>query len=92
MVVLKMVYEGARPFWVEADVIVLQGNCRFDFASPSTHIFNIVFFWMYTVVMYFVRYTEKVNYWLVYSLYTLLAILSVSVAFGDFLFGLTYLY
>ena len=53
MVFLKMIYQSARPFWVAGKIEIFDKECMFDFASPSSHVFNLIFFWIYTIMMNF---------------------------------------
>ena len=57
MVMLKMMYESPRPFWMSSQIHTYNGLCMFDFGSPSFHIFNLGFFWVNVIVMYFSKYT-----------------------------------
>ena len=45
MTFLKIIYQSPRPFWVDGDVQSYNSECKFDYASPSTHIFCLIFFW-----------------------------------------------
>jgi len=56
---LKLVYKDGRPFWLSSQVNGLL--CEFDFAGPAFHLFIVSFFWSYNIVMYCMKYAEKVN-------------------------------
>ena len=92
MVMLKVIYTSPRPYWVNGNVNVFGENCYFDFASPSTHIFDIVFYWNYNILMYFTKYTQQVNKPWVITLYSLLGIYLVLTILAQFLYGLLYIY
>ena len=87
IVLMKLIYRSPRPFWSDRDIRVYKETCNFDFSSPSTHIFNLAFFYGYSIFMYFVKYTDKVNWALVYFLYSLLVIASSLTIFSMYLFG-----
>lgn len=95
MVLLKLAYQSPRPFWSNFDVQVFktykQDNCEFSFVSPSTQMFNLYFFYGYSIFMYFVKYRQTVNWYLVYSLYALLGVVIGVVTFGLYIFGLIYM-
>jgi hypothetical protein len=72
---LKLIYKDGRPFWIAYDI---EGwICEFDFAGPSYHMFLISFFWCYNIIMYCMKYAEKVNIPLVVSMFLSLLLLSV---------------
>ena len=50
LTVLKLLYKDGRPFWVSKEIIGYR--CRFDFGGPSYHLYTLVTFWTYNVVMY----------------------------------------
>lgn len=87
LILLKLIYKSPRPFWSDKDIRVYRQTCNFDFSSPSTHMFNMTFFYGYSIFMYFINYTDRVNWTLVYLLYTLLVIVSMISVFGMYLYG-----
>jgi len=92
MVLLKLMYESPRPFWMERDIIAYRGHCKFDFGSPSQHVFSLVYFYPYLIFMYFQKYTLRVNKPLVASLYVLDACLASLTFLGLLVMGQVYLY
>ena len=81
--VLKMFYLSPRPFWVDPSIKVLfQTACNFDYGSPSTHIFNLLFFYGYSIFMYFLKYSENIYWPIVYLLYTFLVIFTMMVMYA----------
>lgn len=91
--VLKMFYQSPRPFWVDPSIKVLfQSSCNFDYGSPSTHVFNLLFFYGYSIFMYFLKYSENINWPVIYFLYTVLVMFTVIVIYAHYLFGNLYLY
>lgn len=36
-------------------------RCRFDFGGPSYHLYTLTTFWAYNIIMYRMKYSEKVN-------------------------------
>jgi len=87
-----MIYNSPRPFWVDSNVNTIYKNCKFDFSSPSTHVFTLVFFWNYIIFNYFVKYVKKINTKLVSFLYFIVFLWSVGGMIVMFMFGLVYLY
>jgi hypothetical protein len=56
---LKLMYKDGRPFWLNKDI---EGyDCQFDFAGPGYHLYIITFFWTYNIIMYQMKYSEKIN-------------------------------
>ena len=51
ILVLKLVYRSPRPFWSDKNISVLGGDCNFSFSSPSSHLFNIAFYFSYQAYM-----------------------------------------
>lgn len=92
IILLKMLYESPRPFWVDSRVQVLREKCMFDYASPSTHLFNLWFFYGYSVFMYLYKYTADVNYKLVYLVYSILLLFMVITSFAMYIFGVLFIY
>ena len=81
--VLKMFYLSPRPFWVDPQIKVLfESSCNFDYGSPTTHLFNLLFFYGYSIFMYFLKYSENINWPLVYVLYSVLTIVSFFVMYA----------
>lgn len=81
--VLKMFYLSPRPFWVDPSIKVLfQSSCNFDYGSPSTHLFNLLFFYGYSIFMYFLKYSENIYWPIVYLLYTFLVIFTMIVMYA----------
>jgi hypothetical protein len=66
MTFLKLLYKDGRPFWVSSTIV--SYDCLFDFSGPSYHLFIISFFWPYNIIMYCMKYVEKVNNTLVNTL------------------------
>ena len=64
---LKLMYKDARPFWLSNDIVGY--SCRFDYGDPSYHLYTITTFWVYNIIMYQMKYAEKVNKQLVYILF-----------------------
>lgn len=64
----------------------------FDFASPSSYFLNLIFFYGYSIYMYFINYSAVVNWYLVYTLYSILIIWNVIVFFGMYCFGVLFIY
>jgi hypothetical protein len=91
-VMIKVMYQSPRPFWTSTAIDTYQGYCMFDFASPSTHIFNVVFFLNYNIFMYFQKYSSVPNKPLVGCLYCLNAIYLILLSYGMHVFGLLYFY
>ena len=92
IILLKMMYESPRPFWVDIRVQVFKGQCSFDYASPSTHLYNLWFFYGYSIFMYLYKYTADINYCLLYSAYTVLAVMIILTSFGMYVFGILFIY
>jgi hypothetical protein len=59
---------------------------------PSDSVFSMVFFWNYNIIMYFIRYSERVNTKVVVMMYIVLFMLTMMLIFGSFMLGVTYLY
>mmetsp|Transcript_36909 Transcript_36909/g.56517 ORF Transcript_36909/g.56517 Transcript_36909/m.56517 type:complete len:135 (-) Transcript_36909:135-539(-) len=92
MMILKLLYESPRPFWMKHSIQALGQTCKFDFSSPSTHIFNLCFFWLYSIFMYHQKYTERANKALLSVLYLVFVGVTAFHIFGTVSMGLTYLY
>lgn len=52
MILLKMLYQSPRPFWVNREVLAYKDMCQFDYANPSLNLFNLWFFYGYAIHMY----------------------------------------
>ena len=88
----KLIYRSPRPFWANMEIMSIGGMCDFDFAAPSSHLFNIQFFAPYCIFTFLVRYASNYQPKLVYGLITLNIIYIVLVIYLQFVFGQTYLY
>jgi predicted RND superfamily exporter protein len=85
-------YNSPRPFWVESDVNTFNQECAFDYASPSTHTFSVIFFWGYNIFNYQIKYVRETNRTLVTFLISLVVLLTLLNSFSLLLFGLVYLF
>jgi len=56
---LKLLYKDARPFWLSTEITGFR--CRFDFAAPSYHLYTLMTFWAYNIIMYRMKYSATVN-------------------------------
>jgi hypothetical protein len=92
IIMIKIIYRSERPFWNQASVNTVEGKCQFDFALPSQTAFNLVFYWTYNILMYFTKYTEKVNYYKVFLLMLIQLIYYLAISFTQWIFGVTYLF
>lgn len=92
MIFLKIMYNSPRPFWVNSEVNTFNGACKFDFASPSVHIFSVIFFWSYNIFNYQVKYVRETNRKLVTFLIILVACVTITNLIIMMLFGLLYIY
>ena len=88
---LKLVYAAERPYWDQSEIVTTATTCDFDFAMPSTIIFNVVFYWHYNIFMYFTKYTSTVNMKLVWSLLIILWVYIIVMFCTLFLFGNLYI-
>ena len=61
VMILKFLHQEPRPFWVTSDVEPIGSHCNLAYASPSVHMFNVVFFQNYIVYQYLWKFigTEK---------------------------------
>lgn len=87
---LKLLYKDGRPFWLSNEITGFE--CSFDFGGPGFHLFIISFFWSYNIIMYCMKYAEKVNRPLVYSLFGLLFFLGVWVIIAGLYSGTIFIY
>lgn len=87
---LKLLYKDGRPFWIGTDI---KGyDCAFDFAGPGYHLYTITFFWTYNIVMYCMKYAEKVNYTAVYTLFGFLTVMGVWIVIAGLYTGTIFIY
>lgn len=87
---LKLLYKDGRPFWLEADI---KGyDCVFDFGGPGYHLYILTFFWSYNIVMYCMKYSEKVNYTLVNLLFVLLFLVGCWIIIAGLYTGTIFIY
>lgn len=87
---LKLLYKDGRPFWINPDIIGYE--CAFDFAGPGYHLYTLTFFWAYNIIMYCMKYSEKVNNTLVYSLFGVLAVMGIWITIAGLYNGTIYIY
>ena len=92
MIALKLMYESPRPFWVSGKIKSYPGLCRFDFSSPSTHLYNLSFFFTYITFMNFYKYTDKVYKPVLFVLLGIIFIYIVGMSIVLHAFGLLYYY
>ena len=90
LTVLKLIYKDARPFWISSEVEPYR--CRYDFAGPSYHLYTIITFWVYNVIMYRMKYNDRVNICEVITLLTYLGIFGILVVIAALHQGTTFLY
>ncbi len=67
-------------------------QCFFDFGAPGYHLFILTFFWSYNIIMYRMKYAEKVNYMLVGLLFALLTLMGVWVVLSGLYNGIIFMY
>jgi len=83
-------YKDGRPFWLNKNI---EGyDCQFDFAGPGYHLHIITFFWTYNIIMYQMKYSEKINYNLVYTMFGLLGLFTVWIIIAGLYTGTIYIY
>ena len=87
---LKLLYKDGRPFWINPKIKPYE--CAFDFAGPGYHLYTIVFFWSYNIIMYCMKYAEKVNFKLVYSLFAALTLVGIWIIIAGLYTGTIYIY
>lgn len=87
---LKLLYKDGRPFWLSGPVEGLI--CSFDFGGPAYHLFIISFFWCYNIIMYGMKYVEKLNKPLVGCLFIFLILMSVWIILAGLYTGTIYIY
>lgn len=88
--IIKVLYHAERPFWSLAVINTYQ-FCLFDFNMPSEKIYNVFFYSIYNVIMYFGKYSEEVKIWVLGSLITLVCLITCLHSFILMVMGLTYL-
>lgn len=90
MTFLKLLYKDGRPFWTSDPI---EGFvCSFDFGGPAYHLFILTFFWSYNIVMQKMKYTERVNRWLVAFLFTAMVLMGVWIILAGIYTGTIYIY
>jgi len=72
---LRLMYKDTRPFWLSSDVI--GHSCKFDFGSPSYHLYTLVTFWAYNIIMYQMKYTDAFNKIKVYLMFGALILFGI---------------
>lgn len=77
---LKLMYKDARPFWLSEQIV--GHRCRFDFGDPSYHLYTMITFWSYNIIMYQMKYAEKVNKKVVYSMFGTVIAFSIFMLMG----------
>jgi len=87
---LKLMYKDARPFWLSNDITGY--SCRFDFGDPSYHLYTLTTFWVYNIIMYKMKYAEKVNKQSVYMMFGGLIVFSVILMIAAIHQGTAFLY
>ena len=87
---LKLLYKDGRPFWLKENID--SYDCAFDFAGPSYHLYIITFFWSYNIVMYCMKYAEKVRVNIVAFLFSLLVLFSVWIVIAGLYTGAIFIY
>jgi hypothetical protein len=87
---LKLLYKDGRPFWIKPAIIGYE--CSFDFAGPGYHLYIITFFWAYNIIMYGMKYSERVNLKFVYLLFAALGLMAVWIIIAGLYTGTIYIY
>lgn len=87
---LKLLYKDGRPYWVDAKIEA--SACFFDFSGPSYALFILAFFYSYIIIMYCMKYVEKINYALVYCLFGFLTLFGAWTCVSGMYAGTIYLY
>ena len=77
---VKLEKMSPRPFWLNDSVSVMYGSCSFDYSSPSTHVYQGVFFYPYIIYIYLYKYSEKPSKLLI-GIFATINLISVSVNF-----------
>jgi hypothetical protein len=50
LTILKLLYKDGRPFWLSQEIV--GHRCKFDFGGPSYHLYTLLTFWVYNIIMY----------------------------------------
>ena len=87
---LKLMYKDARPFWLSNDIIGY--SCRFDFGDPSYHLYLLTTLWVYNIIMYQMKYAEKVNKQIVCIMFAGLLVFTLFLLLAAIHQGTTFLY
>jgi hypothetical protein len=87
---LKLLYKDGRPFWLNSEIYGF--DCSFDFAGPGYHLFTITFFWSYNIIMYCMKYTEKVNGHLVRFYFLLVILMALWIVVAGLYTGTIFIY
>lgn len=87
---LKLIYKDGRPFWIEKEIIGYA--CAFDFGGPGYHLYTLTFFWSYNIIMYCMKYAEKVNYLLVAILFGGLGLTGIWIVISGLYEGTIFIY
>ena len=87
---LKLLYKDGRPFWLSENIIGY--DCVFDFAGPGYHLFIISFFWTYNIIMYCMKYAERVHNTLVTVLFGVLFLITVWIFMAGLYTGTIFIY
>jgi hypothetical protein len=87
---LKLLYKDTRPFWLSKDIFGY--NCKFDFGAPSYHLYTLVTFWAYNIIMYQMKYADRVNKSKVYAMFGGLIAFAIFLIIASLHSGTTFLY
>lgn len=87
---LKLLYKDGRPFWLDSQVT--SYDCVFDFAGPGYHLYIITFFWTYNIIMYCMKYAEKVHTTLVTCLFLMLGVVTAWIVVAGLYTGTIFIY
>lgn len=87
---LKLLYKDGRPFWIKENIIGQE--CFFDFGAPGYHLYILTFFWSYNIIMYCMKYSEKVNNTLVAVLFSLLVLMGFWIVISGLYNGTIFFY
>jgi len=90
MTFLKLLYKDGRPFWIDENI--KSYDCAFDFSGPSYHLFILSFFWFYNIIMYCMKYVERVNTTLVNFLVLVLVLFLAWILIAGLYTGTSFLY
>ena len=56
VVIVKMLYKEARPYWTNPDILAFR--CENDFEGPCDHLFILTFFYTYINLIYLRKYIK----------------------------------